>query len=93
MLLEELWHILSRKQPKRQSIKILNLKTIVTAILSFAIMVVDSKKPYSAKIKPKRNFNKEFRKADNFCDEDLEEGKDGALRHINNDADWVLPEE
>ena len=51
MLLNELWLILSRKQPKRESIKILNLKTIITAILGFAIMVVDSKKPYSAKAK------------------------------------------
>jgi hypothetical protein len=42
-LLDELWAILSRKQPNKNSIKILNLKTIVTAMLGFSIMVVDSK--------------------------------------------------
>lgn len=42
-LLNELWEILSRKQQSQTSIKILNLKTIVTAMLGFPIMVVDSK--------------------------------------------------
>ncbi len=54
-LLDELWAILSRKQPNKTSIKILNLKTIVTAMLGFSIMVVDSKQPYAGKVTSKKN--------------------------------------
>ncbi len=53
-LLDELWAILSRKQPNKTSIKILNLKTILTAILGFSIMVVDSKQPYAGKLNHKK---------------------------------------
>jgi len=53
-LLDELWAILSRKQPNKTSIKILNLKTIVTAMLGFSIMVVDSKQPYAGKATSKK---------------------------------------
>jgi hypothetical protein len=53
-LLDELWAILSRKQPKKTTIKILNLKTIVTALLGFSIMVVDSKQPYAGKVTHKK---------------------------------------
>lgn len=47
ILLNQLWIILARQAPDEKSIKILNLKTIVTAMLGFAIMVADSKLPYS----------------------------------------------
>jgi len=46
-LLNDLWTILARQAPDEMSIKILNLKTIVTAMLGFAIMVADSKLPYA----------------------------------------------
>jgi hypothetical protein len=81
MLLNELWHILSRKQLKLQSIKILNLKTIVTAILGFSIMVVDSKLPYAANnnSRPAKNRARieseslEFAEADQIRSTELEE--------------------
>lgn len=81
-LLNELWEILSRKQQNQTSIKILNLKTIVTAMLGFPIMVVDSKRPYAGKSKQKKaskpknrqgSSHDEFEGASEFNEEELQE--------------------
>jgi len=67
-LLDELWAILSRKQLNQTTIKILNLKTIVTAMLGFSIMVVDSKQPYSGKDIRKKSSKRHKSKSDSYDD-------------------------